>query len=289
VRKSKHRQYSYAETIAPRPYLCVMFDVKGIFAGMAIAHVNPEQLASEVLMRLTKQQSEALVPAPFSLRQEEGRGIGFVSLIGPMMKNSSFFGYGADNVISQLYSLYSDSSVESIVMRIDSGGGEASAGFSIAQAVASRNKPIVVHTDYAASAAYLVASAADEIIVAPQYSQVGGLGAVYVIDVSQVETNKVKFIRSAISPRKNIGAEKALTGDYTEMQKTIDDWGAMLADTIAKYRFRSDNYRNVERFSEIMSGDIFNVEQAKALGLADSVGNIEYAIRRAKKINKYAK
>lgn len=267
-----------------------MFDNTGIFSGIVLAHINPIHFASYVYARMNKPEMLDITQQDkFSLTREDVDGVGFVNITGPIIKNSSYWGYGSDAIVASLYNMYADKSIKTIIMRIDSAGGDAAAGFAIAQAVAVRNKPVIVHTDFAASAAYLSASPADEIIAAPQYSTIGGLGAIYIIEESNTENPKLRFIRSEISPKKNEDTEKALSGDYSGLQEKVNKWGEMIADAVAAYRYSKNDYREIKSYQEMFSGDVFVVKKAKELGLIDSTGNIEYAVRRAKKIEKYGK
>lgn len=201
-------------------------------------------------------------------------GVFELSISGPMFRSMGFFGFGVDFYEKILSLAYASNEIKGILIQLNSGGGELSAGHYLADVISSRNKPVVVHTDYAASAAYLAISNADA-IVATAYGQVGALGVVYIID--QEEAGGPKIIRSAISPQKLADEESAMNGDYSGIQKRANNHGIALANAIAMNRFGETDYKSVIGWDQIMSGQIFDTATAKKLNLIDYRGNYNFA------------
>lgn len=112
-------------------------------------------------------------------------GVAIVSVIGSLVNRGAWIGAysGAtsyEGLGAQIDDALNDPSVHSILLDIDSPGGEATGMFSLAAKVreASKVKPVVaVVNDMAASAAYGIASQASEIVVSPT-SIVGSIGVV---------------------------------------------------------------------------------------------------------------
>ena len=100
-----------------------------------------------------------------------------VSISGPLVQHgpSVWDNYDAigDRILAALVS-----PAEAVILRIDSPGGDAPGSFELAKAIRSMagSKKLIAFTDTcAASAAYAIASAADEIVIAPT-AQVGSIG-----------------------------------------------------------------------------------------------------------------
>lgn len=217
---------------------------------------------------------------PFTSTPE---GVLELTISGPMFRNMGFFGYGVDLYEKVFSAAYESNAVKGILIKLNSGGGELSAGHYLADVISARNKPIVVHTDYAASAAYLAVSNADA-IVGTKYGQIGALGVVYIID--QAASDSIKIIRSSISPDKLSDQERMLQGDYSILQEKADKHGIDFANAIALNRFGANDYKLVMEWSQIMSGQIFDTATAKSLNLIDYRGDYNFAKNVIKKFLK---
>lgn len=112
-------------------------------------------------------------------------GVGIVSVIGSLVNRGAWIGASSgmtsyEGLAKQLTDAAADPNVRSIMLDLDSPGGEATGMFALAAKVreVADQKPIVaVVNDLAASAAYGIASQATEIVVSPT-SIVGSIGVV---------------------------------------------------------------------------------------------------------------
>lgn len=129
-------------------------------------------------------------------------GVAIIPIIGSLVNRGSWIGANSSGLTSyegigaQLRDAASDPEVKAILLDIDSPGGEATGMFSLAEQVRQigRTKPVTAYVnDMAASAAYGIASAANEIVVSPT-SVVGSIGVVMThFDRSaQMEQNGIK-------------------------------------------------------------------------------------------------
>lgn len=94
--------------------------------------------------------------------------------------NSGLVSY--EGIGAQIDDIAADEEIESVVLDIDSSGGEATGMFGLAakiRALRSKKRIVAVVNDVAASAAYGIASAAHEIVVSPT-SVVGSIGVIMV-------------------------------------------------------------------------------------------------------------
>lgn len=129
-------------------------------------------------------------------------GVAMIPVIGSLVNRGSWIGANSSGLTSyeglsaQLRDAAEDPGVRAILLDLDSPGGEATGMFSVAEQVRQigKTKPVTAFVnDMAASAAYGIASAANEIVVSPT-SVVGSIGVVLThLDKSaQLEKNGVK-------------------------------------------------------------------------------------------------
>jgi signal peptide peptidase SppA len=112
-------------------------------------------------------------------------GTAIVPVVGSLVNRGGWIGANSgmtsyEGLSAQLREAESDPDVSSILLDIDSPGGEATGMFAVAEQVrlVGQTKPVTAFVnDMAASAAYGIASAANEIVVSPT-SVVGSIGVV---------------------------------------------------------------------------------------------------------------
>lgn len=112
-------------------------------------------------------------------------GVAMISIVGSLVNRGAWLGTSSgmvsyEGLARQIGDAASDPKVRSILLDIDSPGGEATGMFTLAAKVreVAAIKPVVaVVNDMAASAAYGIASQASEIVVSPT-SIVGSIGVV---------------------------------------------------------------------------------------------------------------
>lgn len=178
-----------------------------------------------------------------------------------------------------------DPKVDAVVLEIDSPGGEVYGVPEAWEAIrqARKLKPIVAAANsVAASAGYYLFSAADEGWITPS-GEVGSVGVFALhIDASKAIEDmgeKWDFIVATDSPHKIDGAP---TGPLSEdargwLQKTVDRYMAMFVRDVAKGRGVSTK-AVLSRFG---GGRMLGAEDAVAAKMADGVGTLDVAIRRA--------
>jgi signal peptide peptidase SppA len=151
-------------------------------------------------------------------------GVGIVTIAGSLVNRGAWIGANSglvsyEGIAAQLRDAASDPDVHSILLDIDSPGGEATGMWSVARLVrelSAQKRVVAFVNDVAASAAYGIASAADEIVVSPT-SVVGSIGVVL-----------THFDRSAEMDRKGIrptliyaGAHKVDGHPYGPLSDTV--------------------------------------------------------------------
>ena len=154
--------------------------------------------------------------------------VAIVEMIGPVMHYgggimSWLFGFpSAEGMLADIQAAEDNPAVDSIVLHIDSPGGQVGGIAELANHIREKiTKPVVAYVgDMAASAAYWVASAADSIIAAPT-AEIGSIGVVFTMRRRQDNTIEVV---SSVSPRKRVDPET------DEGRQTIQARADALAD-----------------------------------------------------------
>lgn len=166
-----------------------------------LLHPTKVELILHVLQGRIPMGSAALGPLPAdanrflgSNAREDGtwrysraeNGVAVVPVIGSLVNRGAWIGANNSGMTSyeglaaQLRDAADDPNIRAVLLDIDSPGGEATGMFSLAEQIRSlgQTKPVTAFVnDMAASAAYGIASAANEIVVSPT-SVVGSIGVV---------------------------------------------------------------------------------------------------------------
>ena len=185
-----------------------------------------------------------------------------------------------------------DQNAQAIVIGIDSPGGVVDMVAETAEKIYNARRPdrpiIAVANTLAASAAYWLASAADEIVVTPS-GHVGSVGVYSMHDDLSEALKKQGITRTLIKsgPRKAEGAvgpldEAALKHRQTEADYTYD----MFVKAVSRNRgvpvaaVRADPEKTETHFG---GGRACNARDAIRLGMADRIDTFEATLARAAK------
>ena len=196
------------------------------------------------------------------------------------MKYSQFCGpRGSMAIEEDIKKADENSKISSIILMIDSPGGTVDYTDVLAETVAETETPVIAFINgLAASAAYWIASGADEIIMNSELAEVGSIGTmVYFADLQPYfEEMKIKFheFYASDSTEKNALFNEVLEGKYENYIKEV-------LDPINK-RFQEavkENRPSVN--SEDVKGKVYFAQEAIKRGLADSIGSFEFALERA--------
>lgn len=170
--------------------------------------------------------------------------------------------------------------IEGLLLEIASGGGEVAAGNQLYNAVKSFGKPVVAAAHYAGSAAYMVASAAKEIVGIGTMSEVGSIGAFYSINKKVLEYLKENFIDiySNKSGQKNKEFKALIAGDHTPIKDSLDQ----IVTEFHKIVTTNRSLTNDALTADTLEGGMFNAKDAKKRGLIDQIGTMDTAIKLLK-------
>jgi len=175
-----------------------------------------------------------------------------------------------------------DSRIKAVVLRVNSGGGVATAGEEMAEYVRefAESKPVVVSSAAInASAAYEISSQADYIFVAKS-TEIGAIGtAMELTDISGLLDMlgvNMEVITSADKKDSSYGYRPLTDQERAEYQRMVDQINDVFVQNVADGRGMQ-----VEAVRALATGMPFTGVDAVANGLADAIGTREDALDKA--------
>ncbi|WP_353279371.1 S49 family peptidase [Wolbachia endosymbiont (group A) of Cydia amplana] len=176
-----------------------------------------------------------------------------------------------EQIEEQITQALADSSIETIILEIDSPGGEVNGIFDLADFIyesRAKKRIVALANDDAYSAAYAIASSAEKVFVS-RTSGVGSIGVIAShIDQSGFDEKQgIKYTTIFAGSRKNdLNPHEPMTSESLEsLQKEVDRLYEMFVQLIARNRNLS-----IEAIKSTEAGLYFG-EKAVEIGLADGV------------------
>lgn len=212
-------------------------------------------------------------------------GIATVEVTGTLTRRPDFWQAYFDGVSSELLaekieSLAADESVDAIVLRIDSPGGEAAGMSEVAKSIkaAGQLKPIVsVVNELCASGAYYIASQTSAIYAGSETAVVGSIGTLMVLfDTSQLfKMAGVEAVVLATGQYKGTGAPGTPITDEQKayLQGLVDDTQRLFAAAVQGGRGLTDKQINA-----VADGRVFHATDALKLKLIDGIQTYDQTI-----------
>jgi len=206
-------------------------------------------------------------------------GIAYVNMAGMMTKQATsmqamFGGVSTKATEAALMQAAEDKSVRSIMLVIDSPGGDVSGAFDLAQCVwaINRVKPIDAYIeDTGASAAYLVASQCRS-ISANSNALVGSIGIICCLtDTTGYDKQRgIKKTWITTGPLKGAGHGMEVSDEHlAAAQKRADDFMGLFVKAVSKGRNLDE-----KAMASVATGDVFVAGRAKKLGLVDTIQSL---------------
>lgn len=191
----------------------------------------------------------------------------------------------ADELIERIESAEQDSSINAILLEINSGGGEIVATKQVVEKLKQTKKPVVSWiSSVGASGAYYIAAASDYIF-ADADSITGSIGV-----ISMIMNYK------GLMEKLGVEVEVIKEGEFKDMLNPFSDFDdeakAILQEMIHEsyLGFKNDVFElrkgkiNENSFNEIADGRILSGRQALKFGLIDELGTKEDALRKASEL-----
>jgi len=256
---------------------------------LSVLHGRVEGLAGDASLSPASPDASQLIGS----RRRSGGGVALtrkagstalISVIGGLVNRGAWidanFCTGLtsyEGIAAQVREAAGDAEIKNIILDIDSPGGEATGMFALAAAIRQARKSkyvVAVVNDLAASAAYGIASAADEIVISPT-SIVGSIGIV-MMHVDRSGELAAKGIRPTLI---HAGAHKVDGHPFGPLPEAVR--AAMQRDTMAMYdRFLETveagrGPRLSAKAARATEARTFIGRDAIAAGLADRFGTVE--------------
>ncbi|MDI9240745.1 S49 family peptidase [Lysobacter sp. LF1] len=214
---------------------------------------------------------------------ENRDGVAVLHVTGPMFRYANLFtaisGATSYDLLARDFArVVNDERIDAIVLDIDSPGGEANGVSEFADMIhaAREVKPVVAYVGgYGASAAYWIASAAQEVVI-NETAILGSLGTVLAIEDSRDRDAKNGVRRTEIvssqSPYKRV--DYATDDGRARLQARVDALSDVFLAKVARNR-GVDVETVTQQYGQ---GDVLVGQAAITAGLADRIGSYEGVI-----------
>lgn len=257
--------------------------------ALAYSRANVLLLSESAFDKVHAVSSDAPAAPARAATAPDGKAVALMQIEGPLLQRAQAglcggFVDGYDAITSRLCSALQDPSIGSIILVIDSPGGD-SAGMFVAidtmkAAIAAAGKPVFAYADeMAASAAYAIACLATAGIFAPRGAEVGSVGAICVhYDVTGMnEKDGISFqiFRSGSRKAEGLPIEPLNDTAAAALQSRVDGVAAQFFEHVSSARGVS-----TEQLAAI-AGACLTADQAKAAGLIDAVASLDTVIALA--------
>lgn len=212
--------------------------------------------------------------------------IAIINIEGTIMKDDFCGSPGTATMGAWLKEAYANENIIGVILKTNSGGGSVEGTGEFAEIISQRNKPVISYCEgVMGSACYWVGSSSDEIILSFATVEVGCIGTmVSFMDNREALKSygyKMHYINADSSPDKNEEYLNAIDGDYKPIKVNIlnptnDEFLlAVRTNRAGKLKEFGDG-----EFKEPLTGKMYMAKKAIEIGLADSIGNFDYAVNR---------
>lgn len=254
-----------------------------------------DQVKAAVKQRLNLDEEDMLsqvTPADMAAAPEKAEGgqVAVYYMEGDIVNDASLMGFrngetfiAARDVVRDLDNLRTDDGVKAVVLRINSGGGDAFASEQIWHAVQllSKKKPVVVSmSGMAASGAYYLSCGAPYIVAEPNTltGSVGIFGLLF--DTTDLLNNKLNIHFDEVATNRNAtfgAAGKPMTAEQTYLLTKAIQRGYNLF----KSRVAQGRHLTMEQVEERAQGHVFLGQDALKLKMVDELGGLDVAVKKA--------
>lgn len=214
-----------------------------------------------------------------------------ISVKGPITKYDVCYTPGSQTLQQLIRAANTDASIQSIVLWVDSPGGQVDGTDNLAQEIKASAKPIVSFVDgMMCSAAYWLGSSSREIIVDRANNgynaMIGSIGTMAswkdMTGGFEKIGVRVHTVYATKSTEKNRIMKDANEGNYTAVIEELDNLNETFLSAVSANR---TGKINTER-ENVLTGKTYNAKDAIKYGLADRMGNFQTAVSRSLQLAK---
>ena len=213
--------------------------------------------------------------------EQTGGGGGKIAVV-----NLDFTILSSESIVRQFKKYGEDKSIKAIILKVNTPGGGVAASqemYEIIKQTRDSGKPVIVSISSLGASGGYYAACGGSIIIADPGSLVGSIGVIMnfmnfkdlaeKIGVSQTII-KSGDLKDAGNPLREINEK-----DKEYFQSIVDDSFDQFLEVVSKAR-----NMDKEKLKEYADGRVFTGRQAKNIGLIDSLGTFEDAIRIASRM-----
>lgn len=208
--------------------------------------------------------------------------VGIISITGPITKYEGDCGEpGAQQMAGWLMEMEKRQNISSVVMVVDTPGGEARAANVLTSTIGRMKKPVLSFVDdMAASLGMWLTAASDEVYVSNKLGEVGSIGSFVMFadyrGYFEQKGIKIHEIYAPQSTDKNKEYRDALEGDYTSIKADLE----VLVNEFIGY-VKTERPGAASHEKKWNSGKMFYADEAKKIGLIDGVKNFDQVVSKA--------
>lgn len=228
--------------------------------------------------------------------KEEGSEIAVYYASGDIVqdpKAATMFGnnnyIASRKVCKDLEDLMNDDNVKAVVVRINSGGGDAYASEQMWHQMSElrKVKPVVVSMgDYAASGAYYMSAPASWIVAQPN-TLTGSIGIFAVIpDLSGLVTTKLGVRFDEVKTNRNSTFGNLMARPFNAEEKAMLQASVNRGYSLFRQRVAEGRRLPVESVEKIAQGRVWLATDALNIKLVDQLGGIDDAVKKAAELAK---
>ena len=192
-------------------------------------------------------------------------------------------------VCKDLEDLMDDDNVKAVVVRINSGGGDAYASEQMWHQMSElrKVKPVVVSMgDYAASGAYYMSAPASWIVAQPN-TLTGSIGIFAVIpDFSGLVTTKLGVRFDEVKTNRNSTFGNLMARPFNAEEKAMLQASVNRGYSLFRQRVAEGRRLPVESVEKIAQGRVWLATDALNIKLVDQLGGIDDAVKKAAQLAK---
>jgi len=218
----------------------------------------------------------------------DGGSVAVIPVQGPLMKQDFCGDFGTATLANLFRLAENTKTIQSIVLMIDSPGGTVDGTSAFADTIRRSKKPTLAAIDgLGASAAYWLASSAQEVIATSKTDIVGSIGTmVSWRDWSKAYENNGIVLREYYATKstdKNRAFKEANTGDGRMLiQEMLDPINNEFTSAVKTNRYGKLDLQN----EDVLTGKTYVASKAKQSGLIDNIMSFDQAIKRSMQMAK---
>ncbi|HVZ97977.1 MAG TPA: S49 family peptidase [Chitinophagaceae bacterium] len=239
------------------------------------------------------------IEAPFALTpstmqrtridQAKPGSVGILPISGPITKYNGECGEpGMIQRNSWLLQMQANPNIGSVVMLLDTPGGEASAAHTTTSTIKSFKKPILSYIDgMAASLGVWFTSATDEVYIGSELGEIGSVGSYCTLFdfTGYLEQKGIKMVEiyAPQSKDKNKDYRDALAGDVSAIEQDLKMHVDAFINSVATGAGRATKRGSIanQNKSAWSSGKMFYGKEAVKNGLADGIRPFDQVVSKA--------